>query len=267
MHSKTIEMDVQSIDKKWCEDDFYRIFYNILNAGIPPFERYVIKTMREVRDDPRLANESRLRELVDIFVQQEIEHTKAHVPVNKQLELDQFPISKRTEKMTRFIQRKTPLYMSVASSAFIEFVGFGFFESHIEKDVLYTSGMHEEMAKLWKWHTAEELEHSFVKLKVINHLSNSYWLKFLGMIEALVVANLYVTTLIPAVVRQDAKANGKKFWPHLWMFMKGLAKTDWGVNRQSLSQYFSKNFDPEIKEPWVADVIDKWIEETGAQAK
>ncbi len=88
--------------------------------------------MREVRDDPRLENEPRLRELVDVFVRQEIEHTKMHVPVNKHLELDQFPISKRTEKMTRFIQRKTPLHMSVASSAFIEFVGFGFFDSHIK---------------------------------------------------------------------------------------------------------------------------------------
>ena len=258
-------MDIKSIDKNWCEDDFYRMFYNILNAGIPPFERYVIKTMREVRDDPRLKDEPRLRELIDIFVQQEIEHTKMHVPVNKHLDLDQFPISKRTEKITRFIQRKTPLHMSVASSAFIEFVGFGFFDSHIKKEVLYSSGMHEEMAKLWKWHTAEELEHSFVKLKVINHINNSYWLKTLGLIEALIVANLYVTTLIPSVVRQDAKAQGKKFWPHLWMFMKGLAKTDWGVNRQSMRDYFSKDFDPEIKEPWIAEQIDAWIAETGAR--
>lgn len=264
MHSKKIDLDITSIDPHWCEDDFYRIFYNILNAGIPPFERYVIKTMREVRDDPRLEHEPRLRELVDIFVRQEIEHTKLHVPVNKQINLDKFKASVWSEKANRWIQRKTPLHMSVASSAFIEFVGFGFFESHIRKEVLYTSGMHEEMAKLWKWHTAEELEHSFVKLKVINHINNSYWLKFLGMLEALVVANLFVATLVPEVVRQDAKQHGKKFWPHLWMFMKGLAKTDWGVNRKSVGQYFSKSFDPEIKEPWVAEQIDRWIEETSA---
>ena len=264
MKSKKIELNLKNVDSSWCEDDFYRIFYNILSAGIPPFERYVIKTMREVRNDPRLANEPRLQELVDIFVQQEIEHTKAHVPVNRKLELDGFKISQRTEKWSRFIQRKTPLHMSVASAAFIEFVGFGFFDSHIKKEVLYTSGMHEEMAKLWKWHIAEELEHSFVKLKVINHINNSYWLKFLGMMEALVVANLYVTTLIPTVVRQDAEQQGKNFWPHLWMFLKGLAKTDWGVNRKSVSEYFSKNFDPEIKEPWIADQVDRWINETRA---
>jgi predicted metal-dependent hydrolase len=131
--------------------------------------------------------------------------------------------------------------------------------------VFYTSGMHEEMAKLWKWHIAEELEHSFVKLKVINHLNNSYWLKALGMLEGIIVANLYVTTLIPSVVRQDAKAQGKKFWPHLWMFLKGLAKTDWGVNKESLRQYFSKDFDPEIKSPEVAAQIDVWIHETQAR--
>ncbi len=92
MHSKKIDLDVTSIDPHWCEDDFYRIFYNILNAGIPPFERYVIKTMREVRDDPRLEHEPRLRELVDIFVRQEIEHTKMHVPVNKSTLINLKPV-------------------------------------------------------------------------------------------------------------------------------------------------------------------------------
>lgn len=264
MKSKKITIDVESIEQNWCEDDFYRIFYNVLNTAIPPFERYVIKTMREVRDDPRLEHEPRLRELVDIFVRQEIEHTKMHVPVNKKIKLDQIVTGKKTEKLTRWIQRSTPLYVSVASSAFIEFVGFGFFKSHIDQEVFYDSGMHEEMAKLWKWHVAEELEHSFVKLKVINHINNSYWLKALGMIEALVVAHLFVTILVPEIVWKDAKQNNKKFLPHLWMFLKGLAKTDWGVNRESLGQYFSKDFDPEIKEAWVADVVDKWIEETSA---
>ncbi|CAA0101767.1 Uncharacterised protein [BD1-7 clade bacterium] len=264
MKSKRIELDIENIPQHWCEDDFYRIFYNVLNTAIPPFERYVIKTMREVRDDPRLDDQPRLRELVDIFVRQEIEHTKAHVPVNKQIELDKVATGKWTEKITRFIQRKTPLYVSVASSAFIEFVGFGFFEGHIDQGVLDNSGMQDDMAKLWKWHIAEELEHSFVKLKVINHINNSYWLKFWGMIEALIVAQLFVTVLVPEVVWRDAKQHNKRFLPHLWMFMKGLAKTDWGVNRKSLGQYFSKDFDPEIKEPWVADVIDRWIAETKA---
>lgn len=265
MKSKKITLDIDSIDPHWCEDDFYRIFYNILNTGIPPFERYVIKTMREVRDDPRLDGKPRLRELVDIFVQQEIEHTKMHIPTNKKIGLDKIVTGKYSEKLTRLIQRHTPLYVSVASSAFIEFVGFGFFKSHIDREVLYRSGMDSEMAKLWKWHTAEELEHSFVKLKVINHLNDSYWLKFWGMIEALLVSQLFVTVLVPEVVWADAKANNKKFLPHLWMFLKGLANTEWGVTRESLGNYFSKGFDPEIKEPWVADVVEKWIAESGAQ--
>ncbi|ROR97955.1 putative metal-dependent hydrolase [Sinobacterium caligoides] len=265
MKSKKINIDIDAIEKNWCEDDFYRIFYNILNAGIPPFERYVIKTMREVRDDPRLDDEPRIRELVDIFVRQEIEHTKMHIPVNRKIGLDKIKAGKFTEKITRFIQRRTPLYVSVASCAFIEFVGFGFFKSHIDKDVLYSSGMHEEMAKLWKWHTAEELEHSFVKLKVINHINNAYWLKLWGMIEGVIVAHLFVTVLIPEIVWQDAKAQNKRFLPHLWMFFKGLAKTEWGVNRHSVGQYFRKDFDPEIKQPWVAEVVEKWVAESGAR--
>jgi predicted metal-dependent hydrolase len=264
---KTVNLDTPSIDQKWCEDDFYRIFYNVLSAGIPGFERYVIKAVREVRDDPALDNEPHLRELADIFVQQEVAHTRAHMPVNKQLNLDNLVAAKYGEKISRFIARFSSKKTSLAGSAFLEFVGFGFFEDHIRKDVLDSAGFHGEMQKLWKWHLCEELEHSFIKLKVINHMDNSYWYKFWGMMEALVVAQLLITILIPELVWRDAKLTGKKFWPHLWRFLKGLGDTDWGVNKKSVGNYFAKDFDPELKDPWVQGQIDKWIEESGATEK
>ncbi len=264
MKSKKIKLDMESIDPDWCEDDFYRIFYNILNAGIPPFERYVIKAIRAVRNDPRLDDDPRLRELIDTFVRQEAEHSGLHIPVNRRIGMDKIATGRFTEKITRAIARKTSADVSVASAAFIEFVGFGFFRSHIERRVLYTSGMHEEMAKLWKWHIAEELEHSFVKLKVINHIRNSYWVKAWGMLEALTVAHLFVTVLIPEVVWRDAKAHNRPFLPHLLMFLKGLGNTVWGVDQESVGNYFSKDLDPEVKDPWVAEVVEQWVRETAA---
>ena len=262
--SKRIKVDVEDIEPHWCEDDFYRIFYNILNTAIPAFERYVIQAMRAVRDDPRLEDEPRLRELIDVFVQQEAEHTRQHVRTNRKIGMNKIATSKFTEKITRLIQRTTPVYVSVAASGFIEFVGFGFFKSHIDRQVLYNSGMQQEMAKLWKWHIAEELEHSFIKLKVINHLDNSYWTKACGFVEGQVMAQLFVTALIPEIVWKDAKAHGKPFWPHLLMFLKGLGTTEWGVDRKSVGNYFSKDFDPEVKDPWVSDQIDQWVTETEA---
>lgn len=265
---KTVKLDTDSLtETNWCEDDFYRIFYAVLTAGIPAFERYVIKAVRDMRDDPLLDNDPRLKELADIFVQQEIAHTRAHMPVNKQLNLDNFFMGKWGEKISRFIARLTSKKTSLAGSAFLEFVGFGFFEDHIRKDVLDASGFHQEMQKLWKWHLSEELEHSFIKLKVLNHIDNSKWYKFWGMVEALVCVQFLITILIPEIVWRDAKANNKKFWPHLRMFLKGLGDTDWGVNKQSIDNYFSKDFDPELKEAWVQDHIDKWIAESGAQAR
>lgn len=264
---KTVELKPETIDLKWCEDDFYRIFYNVLSAGIPAFERYVIKAVRDMRDDPSLDDDPRLRELADIFVQQEVAHTRAHMPVNKQLNLDNLVAAKYGEKVSRFIGRMTSKKTSLAASAFLEFVGFGFFEDHIRKDVLDTSGFHEEMQKLWKWHLCEELEHSFIKLKVLNHINNSYWYKFWGFVEGLIVSQLVITVLVPELVWRDAKLTGKKFWPHLWSFLKGLGDTDWGVNGESIGKYFAKDFDPEIKDAWVNDQIDLWIKESGATEK
>ena len=263
--SKKISIDVEEIEPHWCEDDFYRIFYNILNTAIPAFERYVIQALRAVRDDPRLQDEPRLRELIDIFIQQEAEHTRQHVRTNRKIGMNKIATVKITEKITRFIQRSTPVYVSVAASGFIEFVGFGFFKSHIDRDVLYKSGMQQEMAKLWKWHIAEELEHSFIKLKVINHIDNSYWVKACGFLEGNIMSHLFVTTLIPEMVWKDAKANGKRFWPHLFMFLRGLGDTEWGVDRESVANYFSKDFDPEIKDRWVSDRINQWVTETKAE--
>lgn len=73
-----------------------------------------------------------------------------------------------------------------------------------------------------------------------------------------------MTVLIPEIVWKDAKAHGKPFWPHLLMFLRGLGDTEWGVDRESVGNYFSKDFDPEIKDAWVAEQIDQWIVETEA---
>lgn len=264
---KTVDLKPEIIDQVSIQNDFYRIFYNILSAGIPGFERYVIKAVRDMRNDPSLDSDPRLRELADIFVAQEVAHTRAHMPINKQLNLDNLVAAKWGEKISRFYARMTSTKTSLAGSAFLEFVGFGFFEDHIRKDVLDTSGFHEEMQKLWKWHLSEELEHSFIKLKVLNHIDNSFWYKFWGMIEALIVSQLLITVLIPELVWRDAKLTGKKFWPHLWSFLKGLGDTDWGVNKTTVANYFSKDFDPELKEDWVQGHIDKWIAESGAKEK
>jgi hypothetical protein len=78
------------------------------------------------------------------------------------------------------------------------------------------------------------------------------------------MAQLFVTALIPEIVWKDAKANGKRFLPHLFMFLKGLGNTEWGVDRESVDNYFSKDFDPEVKDPWVSDQIDQWVMETEA---
>lgn len=264
IRSKRIVVDVEALSPDWCEDDFYRIFYNILNAAIPAFERYVIRALGAVKNDPRLADEPRLRALIDVFIRQEAEHTRQHVRTNQKIGMDRIATIRVTERIIRFLQRLTPVYVSVAASGFIEFVGFGFFKSHIDRQVLYTSGMQQEMAKLWKWHIAEELEHSFIKLKVINRIDNSYWIKACGFLEAQVMSHLFTTALIPEIVWRDARAHGKSFWPHLRMFLSGLRTTEWGVDRESVANYFSKDFDPEIKDPWVADRIDQWIRETDA---
>ncbi len=264
LRSRRIRVSLDGIEPKWCEDDFYRIFYNVLNAAIPAFERYVISALHEVRDDPRLEQQPRLRALIDVFIRQEAEHTRQHLRTNRRIGMDRIVTIRATERIVRFLRRLTPTYVSVASAGFLEFVGFGFFKSHIDRHVLDTSGMQLEMARLWKWHIAEELEHSFIKLKVINHLDDSYWIKALGFVEGQIVAHLIVTALIPEIVWKDARANGKRFWPHLAMFLRGLGDTEWGVDRESVGRYFAKGFDPEIKDPWVADQIERWMEETEA---
>lgn len=262
IRSKKIHIELDGLEPDWCEDDFYRIFYNVLNAAIPAFERYVIRSLGAVRKDPRLADEPRLQALIDVFIRQEAEHTRQHLRTNKKIGMDKIRTIRATDKVVRFIQRRTPTYVSVAGSGFIEFVGFGFFKSHIDRQVLDTAGMHHEMAKLWKWHIAEELEHSFIKLKVVNHLDDSYWIKAAGFVEGNLMSHLFVTSLVPEIVWKDAKAHGKPFLPHLWMFLKGLGDTEWGVDRESVANYFSKRFDPEVKDPWVAEQIDEWVRET-----
>lgn len=262
--STSIQLDIESIPKKWMEDDFLRVFYDVLNTAIPPFERYVIQAMKAVKSDPRLKDETRLLKLIDIFIAQEIEHSKMHHPVKTQLQLDKLKTPRWSHKVTRWIQQKTPVSMSLASAAFIEYIGFGFFKGHIDQGVFYRPELDPEMAKLWKWHVAEEMQHSFVKLKVINHLNPNYKVKFLGMIEALIVCQFFVVVLIPEILWLDAKANNRSFIPHAAKFIKGLAQTDWGITYDRVMSYFAKDFDPEIIDSVLAKQIDQWLQEVAA---
>jgi len=264
MKSKLVSIDFDKIKKNWCEDDYYRLFYNTLNTGIPAFERYVIKAVMESRKNPKLENEPYLKELMETFIAQEKQHTKLHRHINKKLGLDKLKTISKTEKIARAIQQNSTQNINLASSAFLEFVGFGFIKDHIDHNAFYDYEMNSEIAKLWKWHLAEELEHGFVKLKVLNYLDNSYTTKALGMAQAIVVSHFYVIFLIPEVVWEDAKMINKPFLPHFFKFMKNVSKTDWGINRESLRNYFSKNFDPETHVKWKLEAIEKWVKETKA---
>ena len=125
IRSKKITLDFEEIGPDWARGRLLPDLLQHPQRCHPSFESYVIRSMRAVRKDPRLDDEPRLRELIDVFIRQEAEHTRQHVRTNRKIGMDGIRTVKITDRITRFLQRLTPTYVSVAASGFIEFVGFG----------------------------------------------------------------------------------------------------------------------------------------------
>jgi uncharacterized protein len=134
-------------------------FYNSLSAVFPAGEAFFIDSVRYYRDklDPEL------RAQVDAFIKQEAVHSREHGYFNKQVRDAGYDIS-RIENETNEWRASTKndppelnLAITVATEHLTAIIAHAVLESerHFKEDPL-------DLARLWKWHAIEEIEHKAV---------------------------------------------------------------------------------------------------------
>ncbi|MDZ4308423.1 metal-dependent hydrolase [Allopontixanthobacter sp.] len=162
--------------KRWWlnGDPVASAWFNALSATFPRGEAFFIESVKAHRDDasPKLAAEIRA------FVKQEINHTREHIVFNKLAESAGYDIGfidRRVEEMLALTKGRPQILNLAATMALEHFTAMLGHEllsnpSHLE-------GAAGDLGDLWRWHSAEEVEHKGVAYDTWLHATRD-WSRF-----------------------------------------------------------------------------------------
>jgi predicted metal-dependent hydrolase len=134
-------------------------FMNALSMTFPQGESLFIEAVRRYRDTA----DAHLQEQIAAFIKQETLHTREHVVFNRLVEqagYDVAGINAYTTQRMALARARPPiaqLAMTVALEHFTAILAHG-----LLKNPKHLDGAPEEVARLWKYHAVEEIEHKGV---------------------------------------------------------------------------------------------------------
>ena len=132
--------------------------FNALSATFPEGERFFIESVVRFKD--RLAEP--LKGQVKTFVRQEALHTREHLAFNRQASdhYDLSSIEARTIHRINVSRGKHPVGQLGSTAALEHFTAI--FAHVLLTQPRHLEGAPEEIARLWRWHSVEEIEHKAV---------------------------------------------------------------------------------------------------------
>ncbi|ALE15895.1 FF domain protein [Altererythrobacter epoxidivorans] len=147
---------------------------NALSATFPRGEAFFIESVKAFRDgaDPKLTAEIRA------FVKQEINHTREHVAFNRMASdhgYDIKAIDKRVEEMLAQLEGRPQILNLAATMALEHFTAM--LGHELLKNPKYLEGADGDLGDLWRWHSAEEVEHKGVAYDTWLHATRD-WSRF-----------------------------------------------------------------------------------------
>lgn len=211
----------------WSQLPEFALAYNGYSTIIPHVEYYLNSIMNEVRGK-HCANNPKLKQEIDTFIKQEVNHSRYHVRFNKRMHDAGYTglqalVDQMSADLKRFRETKS-LAFNVAYC-----VGFESIATHdavylYEECDAYLEGAEPEGANLLLWHVAEEFEHRSVCHDAFKQVSNNYFLRVGATAFAFwhiggafmraeqIVLNHHLQGKSPAEVSASKKVSSKLFW-------------------------------------------------------
>jgi predicted metal-dependent hydrolase len=141
-------------------------FYNVLSMTFPKGEAYFIESVKHYRDHTA----EPLTSQVAAFIKQEAIHSREHTLFNKQVREAGYDLTEIEARFnanlaeTRAMNK--PIVNLTATLAFEHFTGI---LAHAWlADDRYFKGAPQDVARLWRWHSIEEIEHKSVAYDTFN---------------------------------------------------------------------------------------------------
>lgn len=183
-------------------------FWNGLSLMFPEGERFFMRSVARVRDqirDPELQRE------VAAFLRQEGVHTREHVKYNDALRAQGYPteilewVSWLSLRSTQMTSARWQLAITCAFEHYTATLADAVLE-----DPAVLEGASPELAALWRWHCAEELEHKAVAFDVYEELSPGV----IGYLRRVLVMSILSAYFLPyTMVHQQTLAARDRIVP------------------------------------------------------
>lgn len=215
---RDVRTGVETVPKAWhAAGRAVTFFFDNLSLLFPEGERFFMRSVRRCASavsDPDLAH------AVRSFVGQEAMHTREHERYNAMLRGHGHPVD-RLERRVKWLLargRRLPPRVQLAITVALEH-----YTAHLGRIVLsdprVLEGAHPEMAKLWRWHALEEVEHKRVAHEVFEAAGGTYLERLAGMAIA---APFFWCVLLwnqLAMMRADGCAGDMREWRALLRYL------------------------------------------------
>jgi len=187
-------------------------WFNALSGTFPRGEAFFIEAVKAHREgaSPQLAEQIRA------FTQQEINHTREHLALNRVASAAGYDMTAIDQGVAELLEqlKGRPIILDLAATMALEhYTAMLAHELLTHPDEL--AGADPEVAMLWRWHAIEEIEHKAVAFDTWRHATRSWsgWRRWrVRSLMMLIVTRNFLVRRIADTVRllgQDGIPRGK----------------------------------------------------------
>jgi uncharacterized protein len=229
---------------------------NSLSTVIPVGERFFIESIRpylaEIRDPV-------LRAQALAFVGQETAHGREHRRFNDLLAAEGHPVRRMAERVRAMLDqyriRKQPRGMLAVTCALEHFTTI--LAAEFLRNPMCRESVSGDQARLWFWHSVEELEHKSVAFDVYASVGGTYGERVLRMIRcSLEFWSLWIGIALAYQSHERRLWSLREWWPALvWAFVRP------GFMLRVLPRYlayYRRDFHPSLHANADASLILDW---------
>jgi|APLak6261682754_1056148.scaffolds.fasta_scaffold08923_1 hypothetical protein len=229
-------------------------YWDQLSVFFPFGEGFFVRSVRAHLDQ---LPEGKLRDDVAAFCAQEGHHAREHLAYNRRLAAQGLPID-RLEAASRFLLERAQRVLSPRKQLAIT-CALEHFTSLMGEQVLSRdetlAGADPTMAKLWRWHSAEENEHRSVAFDVYQAVGGTWFERS----RLMVITSLFFWTLVLVQVLVFLKHRGALFSPTEWWRLfrfSFVTPSALGSLVRPYLGYFARDFHPAARGG--DELIDAW---------
>ncbi|MBN2825419.1 MAG: metal-dependent hydrolase [Campylobacterales bacterium] len=233
---------------------------NALSFAFPQGERFFVKTVKEVYGQKELKIPNSLKVEIELFIRQELAHTKEHQEYNRILESQGYKNVAYTflEKIEAFThQYFSPLTKLGIVSAYEHHTAT--LGSCLLSHPQILQQAPKEIALFWEWHAMEEIEHKAVCFDLYQAAGGGWLRRIFTFLFASLNLNILFVYLYFNMLRQDGALRLFKLPRTLWqtaLFFWGKGGIGWYSLYYGI-QYILPNFHPWKKDDYY--LIESWL--------